>query len=87
MILKCTGCDKEIEYNPETIGGYNVGKLERETNWHYATCKYSLKEVWLCEECYKKANFLINELLEIVKTPFYDFNKLIPFEIRSKFKG
>jgi len=87
MILKCINCNKEIEYNPETIGSYNIGQVQLETGWHYATCKYSQKEIWLCDECSKEAKELINEILKIVKTPFYDFNRLIPFEIRSKFKG
>jgi hypothetical protein len=87
MIFKCVGCDKTIVYENHMIGCYNIGMAMEETGWFYGKCSYAQEEVWLCENCATKAKELINKLLEIVKTPFYDFNRLIPFEIRANFKG
>jgi hypothetical protein len=87
MIFKCVGCDKTTEYDSGTVGSYNIGHAMKETGWYYGRCTYLQEEMWLCNDCYKKALDLMDQLLKIVKTPFYEFGRLIPFETRAKFKG
>jgi hypothetical protein len=78
MTFQCQ-CGKTIDYPGE--GAYNVGLAEKSTGWHYGTCQYTQKSVWLCPDCWKRARALAHELFALVESPYYYWTSLIGKEV------
>jgi hypothetical protein len=73
--IKCQ-CGKTTKFESHQ-GCFNIADAEKQTNWLYSTDTFTYQSIWLCTECAEKAQKLMIELLNIVKTRQYNFLMLV----------
>lgn len=70
--LTCT-CGKE---SVEALPGTTMGDISTQTNFRPVN-SYTGDTIWLCSDCYKRANELALAILKIVKDEYLYFPNLL----------